>query len=160
MALSFPQQVINSGKAYPCPRCPVGAIEVTGLSETFNCSDCGRHYIALCGGHYLYPAKPPGWKIMPVFWWDGFHWHRSGNTATKSQLTLMVFLSLLPALAYFLPIHLHLWNPAAAWCHSVFPVAGIAIASLAALWLGSWDFDFLSAPTYQTESNPALPHSS
>lgn len=158
--LSFPRQVISTIRAYPCPRCPLGTIEVMGPSEAFECSDCLRHYVALYGGHYLHPAQRTGRKIMPIFWWDGFHWHRSGNTATKSQLLLMVLLSVLPALAFYLPMRLHLWDPGYAWCHSMLAVAGIALASLQIIWLLSWDFDFLTPANYQNQSKPVMPQES
>jgi hypothetical protein len=159
-SFSFPQQVIDSNKAYPCPRCPIGTIEAVGPSEALECSDCGRQYIALFGGHYLHPANRPGWKIMPIFWWDGFHWHRCGNTATKVQLVAIAIMSLLPAFMYYMTIHFHLWNPTLPWCHSLLPIPAIALGCLTIIWLASWDFDFLSAPAFQTESKPALPHGS
>ena len=141
--ISFRQQVIALSQSYPCPRCTPGVLETYGLTETLHCNHCARGFVPLRGGRFLYPATQMGWKIAPIFWWDGFRWHWGGTTATTKQLTTIIMLSLMPvigilAYASLYPHHFPKWAEPTL----LSPIIGLLTMQL--MYLVCWDFDFLS----------------
>lgn len=142
---AFRQQIIGLTQAYPCPRCTAGLMEPFGLTETFRCNSCRRTYVPLKGGRYLYPARQMGWKIAPTFWWDGFRWHWAGTTATSSQLTSIVLLSLLPVLLVDLAIYMNWWQSRPDWCTPMLISLLIGLLTIQVVYLMCWDFDFMSS---------------
>ena len=148
--LSFRQQVISLNQNYPCPRCPVGSLEVFGLTETLKCDSCERSFVPLKGGRFLYPSNHLGWKIAPTFWWDGFRWHHDRTTASTKQLTIITFLSLVPVIMILALAHLNpnLWAEALPkWCispslTSVLLASVVGLISLQLIYWSCWDFDF------------------
>jgi hypothetical protein len=140
--VSLRQQVIALTQSYPCPRCTPGVLETYGLTETLHCNHCSRGFVPLRGGRFLYPAQSLGWKIAPIFWWDGFRWHWGGTTATTKQLSTIIMLSLLPVvgiLGYHTVVH-----PLPGWAEPSLlgPIAGLITMQL--MYLLCWDFDFFS----------------
>ena|SRR5579872_122244 len=96
--LYIEKQVISLSESYPCPRCKSGQIEPFGETETFNCNQCTRKFVALNAGRILYPAKRLKIKIAPIFWWDGLHWHLAGTTASTIQNTFVATMFIAPIL--------------------------------------------------------------
>jgi hypothetical protein len=142
--ISLRQQVIALSQSYPCPRCTPGVLEPFGLTETLQCNHCARGFVPLRGGRFLYPSNQLGFKIAPIFWWDGFRWHWGGTTATTKQLSVIIALSLLPVVGIL---------TFASICPSAFrgpldqptllsPIVGLITMQL--MYLLCWDFDFLS----------------
>jgi len=142
--LSLRQQVIALSQTYPCPRCSTGVLEPFGLTETLHCNSCQRGFVPLRGGRFLYPSNQMGWKIAPVFWWDGFRWHWGGTTATTKQLSVIVLLSFLPVLGILIfasivpQTHMPRWTDPTL----LSPVVGLITMQL--VYLLCWDFDFFS----------------
>lgn len=89
------KQIISLSESYPCPRCKGGNMEPFGETETFMCSSCNRHFVAINAGRILYPSSRLKIKIAPVFWWDGLRWHLAGTTASpgQSMFTLALFIA-------------------------------------------------------------------
>ncbi|MBI4532373.1 MAG: hypothetical protein HY711_00380 [Candidatus Melainabacteria bacterium] len=141
--VSFRQQVIALSQSYPCPRCTSGMMEPYGFTETFLCNTCNRTFVPLKGGRFLYPARHLGWRIAPIFWWDGFRWHWSGTTATPRQLFWIVALSLLPVILVNLAICLNWWTEQPRWCNPVLLSPSLALTSIQVIYFLSWDFKFL-----------------
>jgi hypothetical protein len=145
--ISFRQQIISLNQGYPCPRCPIGSLEVFGLTETLKCDSCERSFVPLKSGRFLYPANQLGWKIAPTFWWDGFRWHRDRTTASTKQLTIITLLSLVPVLAILVAaqINPHWWTETVPKGYLPALFASIAwLFSLQLIYLSCWDFDFYS----------------
>ena len=141
--LSFRQQVIALSQSYPCPRCTPGVLETQGLTETLHCNHCARGFVALRGGRLLYPATQMGWKIAPIFWWDGFRWHWGGTTATTKQLMSIIALSFLPVTAViFYAVLYGQTLPKWAEPQLLSPIVGLLTMQL--IYLLCWDFDFFS----------------
>ena len=141
--LSFRQQVIALSQSYPCPRCSAGVLESHSMTETLHCNHCVRSFVALRGGRFLYPASQMGWKIAPIFWWDGFRWHWGGTTATTKQLMTIILLSLLPVIAIlsYASIYPKLF-PHWAEPTLISPIVGLLTMQM--MYLLCWDFDFFS----------------
>jgi hypothetical protein len=141
--ISLRQQVIALTQSYPCPRCTPGVIEPYGLTETLHCNHCRRGFVALRGGRFLYPSNQLGFKIAPIFWWDGFRWHWGGTTATTRQLTTIVLLSLLPVIG-ILAFNSVYHEQFPRWLDATLlsPVVGLITMQL--MYLLCWDFDFFS----------------
>lgn len=142
--LSFQQQVIALAQNYPCPRCSSGLIETYGLTETFQCGNCQRDFVALRGARLLYPARLMGWKIAPTFWWDGFRWHWAGTTATSKQLATIVSASLVPVILLNVALSLHLFAHRPEWCTPLIMSLLVGLLSVQMIYVFCWDFDFLS----------------
>ena len=144
--ISFRQQVIALSQAYPCPRCTPGVLEPWGLTETLHCNHCSRGFVPLRGGRFLYPSTQMGWKIAPIFWWDGLRWHWGGTTATTKQLSTMILLSLLPVIGImtYATLCSHEWQHLGRWADPTLlsPIVGLVTIQL--MYLLCWDFDFLS----------------
>ena len=146
--ISLRQQVIALSQSYPCPRCTPGVLEPFGLTETLACNNCARGFVPLRGGRFLYPASTLGFKIAPIFWWDGFRWHWGGTTATTKQLATLIMVSLLPVIGIlsfdtFFPLHSFKHYNLDATLLS--PVVGLITMQL--MYLLCWDFDFFSRRT-------------
>lgn len=141
--VSLRQQVIAISQSYPCPRCTPGVIEPFGHTETMHCNHCRRGFVPLRGGRFLYPSSHLGFKIAPIFWWDGFRWHWGGTTATTKQLTTIILLSLMPVIGILgansvYHDHFPRWVDATL----LSPVVGLITMQL--MYLLCWDFDFFS----------------
>src|SRR5579883_1927199 len=137
--VSYRQQIITLSHSYPCPRCSGGVLESGDLTETLHCNHCIRSFVPLRAGRFLYPSNSLGWKIAPIFWWDGFRWHWGGTTATTKQLCAIIMLSLVPVFAllgyasvYKMP---HYLEPTL-----LSPIVGLVTMQL--MYLLCWDFDF------------------
>lgn len=141
--VSLRQQVITMSQSYPCPRCTPGVLEPFGLTETLSCSHCTRGFVPLRGGRFLYPSNQLGWKIAPIFWWDGFRWHWGGTTATTKQLSTIIMLSLLPVIGILAYNSVNRIPGIDATLLS--PIIGLITMQL--MYLLCWDFDFLSRRT-------------
>jgi hypothetical protein len=82
-----------------------------------------------------------GWKIAPIFWWDGFRWHWGGTTATTRQLTTIILLSLVPVIGMLVYASLFPHSfPKWAAPHLLSPIVGLLTMQL--MYLVCWDFDF------------------
>jgi hypothetical protein len=141
--ISLRQQVIALSQSYPCPRCTPGVLEPFGLTETLTCNHCSRGFVPLRGGRFLYPSNQLGWKIAPIFWWDGFRWHWGGTTATTKQLATIIMLSLLPVIGIlgFATVHPN-GMPLKADPTLLSPIVGLI--TMQVMYLLCWDFDFFS----------------
>lgn len=141
--ISLRQQVIALSQSYPCPRCTPGVLEPFGHTETLMCNHCRRGFVPLRGGRFLYPSNQLGYKIAPIFWWDGFRWHWGGTTATTQQLATIILLSLLPVVGImgYASVNQHVSN----WIAQpalLSPIVGLITMQL--MYLLCWDFDFFS----------------
>ena len=101
-------------------------------------------FVPLKGGRYLYPANDLGWKVAPTFWWDGYRWHWAGTTATASQLTTIVLLSLVPVLMINLLMNFEIWTGLPSWFNPLLVSPIVALLSLQVIYICCWDFDFLN----------------
>lgn len=145
--LSIRQQVIALSQSYPCPRCNTGVMEPFGLTETLQCTGCRRGFVPLRGGRFLYPANQLGWKIAPIFWWDGFRWHWGGTTATTKQLSTIVMLSLLPVIGLLVFNSIYPQHNLPRWAEPTLLSPVIGLLTMQLMYLLCWDFDFFSRRT-------------
>jgi hypothetical protein len=92
----------------------------------------------------LYPAHQLGWKIAPIFWWDGFRWHWGGTTATVKQLSVIIMLSLLPVFGILFYSSI-CKLPRCLEPSLLGPIVGLITMQL--IYLLCWDFEFFSRRT-------------
>ena len=105
----------------------------------------------LKGGRFLYPANSLGWKIAPIFWWDGYRWHWAGTTATGRQLFTIVILSILPVIAANLAMYFGFWANRPDWCTPLIVSPVVGLISINLLYLTCWDYDFLARKPRRTD---------
>ncbi len=139
---SYRQQVILLNQSYPCPRCKCGVLEPYGHTETFKCNGCDRGFVPLRGGRFLYPANRMGWKIAPIYWWDGLRWHWQGTTATAAQLAMIVLTFLIPMIALNAAFHFNVWPETPELLNPVLLTVLLGLITLEAIYFLCWDFEF------------------
>jgi uncharacterized protein (DUF983 family) len=139
--LSFQQQIITLGQSYPCPRCHQGNIDSCDLTETLRCNNCGRNFVPLHGARLLHPANRLGWKIAPIFWWDGCKWHWGGTTASSKQLICVMLAFAAPVALLNLVIDMNLWQNRPEWLNPAMLSVLVALTTLQLLYFTSWDFN-------------------
>lgn len=140
--VSLRQQVISLEQSYDCPRCKSGRLEPFGHTETFRCNSCERGFVPLRGGRFLHPANRMGWKIAPVYWWDGLRWHWQGTTATAAQLALIVMAFMAPMVALHGAFYMNLWPEAPEIFNPVLLTVLVGLITLEAIYFLCWDFEF------------------
>jgi hypothetical protein len=139
--LSFHQQIITLGQSYPCPRCKQGCIDCRDLTETLKCNNCERNFVPLHGARLLHPANCLGWKIAPIFWWDGSQWHWAGTTASSKQLISVMIALIAPISLFNMVMGMHLLHDRPEWLNPVLLSALIALMTIQLVYFTCWDFN-------------------
>jgi Kef-type K+ transport system membrane component KefB len=82
-----------------------------------------------------------GWKIAPIYWWDGTKWHWAGTTASSKQLISIVLTVAAPIFLLNLAINTNIWTMRPEWLSPVLLSIIVAIITVQLIYLTCWDFN-------------------